>query len=548
MDECLVSGVDTAAIHLNDMNCFAVQNETNFIIESSWANGCGAVSSFEDDVFVFSNTLHFGRVISNGIVIGRSAAIAFSCKFNSIASVVSSYKSNNAPSSVTFSAGDDNYNVIDLATTFNFYKTAAYQETVDYNTHQTAVGNTLYAQISSSAMIPDTSIIVKNCSVSDDAIASSSVSLVENSCPIESVLDVTLKESNDSAARIEYKSFIFPESADSASMTITCDVQFCNSNDFDCLGGCNGPRDTNMVILLPQMADSYRISGDGKTKTSVTIDAPTDNYAFKRMHAIIKGDLYIFGGPLSTGSYRKIARMDGCSITETIFETLNGYTYRSASLAIDNGEKALICFPVGNVNGQECEIFDTTSSTATHSSQYAHWDGRLAFYKGKPLSVSGRETLNGKTTYLKIETFSELSGWETLSVNSPRDLIAPSLIGLENGALFMAGGYDLTLIAISNDIWILKDEVWTLSSSALKNRMRFGSALKIGNFIYLAYGDDETNLISVERLVVINDEVFLDRIIGSQATSTTDFPFYPIMFEVTTDNYFCDQQNLPPIS
>ena len=117
-----------------------------------------------------------------------------------------------------------NNNIIDFVFTFSFYETPAYETPVDYATKQTAVGNVLYGKIDAPAMIPDTAFVVKKCSVSDAAVEGSNLDLVENNCPIENGLGFAWGETTATDVKFQFMSFIFPDSADSAEMTLTCDV------------------------------------------------------------------------------------------------------------------------------------------------------------------------------------------------------------------------------------------------------------------------------------------------------------------------------------
>ena len=44
------------------------------------------------------------------------------------------------------------------------------------------------------------------------------------------------------------------------------------------------------------LREAFSFSFDGSTKTAATITAPTDFYVADSPHALIKGELYIFGG------------------------------------------------------------------------------------------------------------------------------------------------------------------------------------------------------------------------------------------------------------
>ena len=51
------------------------------------------------------------------------------------------------------------------------------------------------------------------------------------------------------------------------------------------------------ILVIPHSVDkSYLQSGDGSSQISATINAPKNNYATYAAHALVKGELHIFGG------------------------------------------------------------------------------------------------------------------------------------------------------------------------------------------------------------------------------------------------------------
>jgi hypothetical protein len=57
------------------------------------------------------------------------------------------------------------------------------------------------------------------------------------------------------------------------------------------------------ILVIPYLIDeSYLQSGDGTSQISATINAPINNYAHEAAHALVKGELHIFGG--YTDGYR----------------------------------------------------------------------------------------------------------------------------------------------------------------------------------------------------------------------------------------------------
>ena len=51
------------------------------------------------------------------------------------------------------------------------------------------------------------------------------------------------------------------------------------------------------ILVIPDLIDgSYLQSGDGSSQISATINAPGNYYATETTHALVKGELHIFGG------------------------------------------------------------------------------------------------------------------------------------------------------------------------------------------------------------------------------------------------------------
>ena len=51
------------------------------------------------------------------------------------------------------------------------------------------------------------------------------------------------------------------------------------------------------ILVIPYFIDkSYLQRGNGSSQISATINAPENNYAYEAAHALVKGELHIFGG------------------------------------------------------------------------------------------------------------------------------------------------------------------------------------------------------------------------------------------------------------
>ncbi|CAG5077711.1 Oidioi.mRNA.OKI2018_I69.PAR.g8794.t1.cds [Oikopleura dioica] len=291
----------------------------------------------------------------------------------------------------------------------------------------------------------------------------------------------------------------------------------------------NDPRNMNIFVLgFEYLADSYIFSGNGMTKNSATITPNFNNYAGYCPYAFVQGELYLFGG---VRDKHRIMKLQDCSFNELSIRLINGFTSDDGSaIQIENGQKAMVCFSA--TNWRNCEIFDTSSSVTTHSTRFTHWSGSLGYYRGQPTTVGSYEP----SGFQKVETYS-FSGWQNLP-DHPRNTYRHTLIGLESGAMLMLGGLDETIFTYSLEIWLLdtktqNDRYWRLIGS-LKKFVSFGSALKIGDFIYLVIGYNSANgVYPIERINIVNDIIVDTEVIGGH-----DFrSFYPVIFETTAD--FC---------
>ncbi|CAG5111067.1 Oidioi.mRNA.OKI2018_I69.chr2.g5403.t1.cds [Oikopleura dioica] len=93
---------------------------------------------------------------------------------------------------------------------------------------------------------------------------------------------------------------------------------------------------SEIFILVIRNSEAYVISGDGNSKVSATITAPNGNYFQSVQHALIRNQLYIFGG---SSDKRKIAVLEACSFKEKSERLLNDIDWASAALSIDDDSR-----------------------------------------------------------------------------------------------------------------------------------------------------------------------------------------------------------------
>ena len=170
------------------------------------------------------------------------------------------------------------------------------------------------------------------------------------------------------------------------------------------------------------LQDAFSISFDGSTKTGVSIKAPSNGYIGYAPHALVKNELFIFGGygdpkkviefamTIFENNFIQIAKFSGCEWHEQSTKLINNIDAGSAALSVENGEKALLCFP-DDSESKKCEVFDGTASVSTYSTFSRHWGGKLGLFKGQPTTVGNDGSSDDSNN---VETLS-YSGWLTLA-------------------------------------------------------------------------------------------------------------------------------------
>ncbi|CBY16246.1 unnamed protein product, partial [Oikopleura dioica] len=153
-------------------------------------------------------------------------------------------------------------------------------------------------------------------------------------------------------------------------------------------------------------------------------------------YALVKGVLYAFGG---TPNYKQIFKYEGCNWSDwkllpaTLQEDRG---FGSSALTMPSGEEALICFDHLSLS-TSCELFDGTKSEKLpfHSS-FTHSTGGLGLYQNQPATVGCYENKHNKAEALFD------FGWTALP-DHPLEIRSHSLVGLDNGAMLLLGGYAL---------------------------------------------------------------------------------------------------------
>ncbi|CAG5102927.1 Oidioi.mRNA.OKI2018_I69.chr1.g532.t1.cds [Oikopleura dioica] len=222
-----------------------------------------------------------------------------------------------------------------------------------------------------------------------------------------------------------------------------------------------------------------------------------------------------------------IGKLDGCNFVELSIRLNFRYYHDSAAVAFDDGAIALICFP-GYSPIESCEIFDLTSATPTHSTQYTHTYGKLGIYQGNPITVGSYYSSGTK----KVEVYNP-TGWFSMPDHT-RNIYAHTLTGLDDGSLILAGGYDMTQDSFSKNIWMLKNGSWDIIG-LMKMNYYLASAIRIESEIFIASGRPAENVgnYPVERIIFEDNQFIETNIIASHDSSN----YIPVLFAVEID--FC---------
>jgi len=191
-----------------------------------------------------------------------------------------------------------------------------------------------------------------------------------------------------------------------------------------------------------------------------------------------------------------------------------------AALSIENGQKVLVCFGEWDDTRKSCEIFDGSVTTPTFAAEYTHRSGELGLYNNQPATVGC-----GDAKHQKAETLSE-TGWTALPDFSLQ-ISHHSLVGLDNGAMLLLGGYDWGSDSAQTGIWQLKEDQWSRIGE-FSMPAYSGSTFAVSRSIYFfeAYSS------AIHRIDIDeNDELEAVEEIGIQPGSY----LRPILLQTTND-------------
>jgi len=274
------------------------------------------------------------------------------------------------------------------------------------------------------------------------------------------------------------------------------------------------PSEVSILVILNDLSASYLTSGDGRSKVAAKITAPSNSYTNSAKHALVNGQVHIFGGDTDN---RKIAKLDGCAFVELSARLSIDRDWLSEALSIESGSQALVCF---NYYSKTCEIFDGSTTVTTFEASYTHGIGGLGFYKSQPATVGCYSN-----KHKKAETMTS-TGWAALP-DHPEAWQSHSIIGLDDNSMLLLGGRIGS--TAQTGIWQLKENLWTRFGE-LTQANCIGSAFYSERSIYFFSGAPSPY--PNHRIDLTENEQIKEVVrIGNHAN---DY-YYPVLFQTSAD-------------
>ncbi|CAG5078114.1 Oidioi.mRNA.OKI2018_I69.PAR.g8904.t1.cds [Oikopleura dioica] len=299
----------------------------------------------------------------------------------------------------------------------------------------------------------------------------------------------------------------------------------CNSR---CPRGCpcdDGYNCQGFYMLLSQYStkNTYILSADGHFKENRYFSTPHANFLNYAGHAILNGEVFLFGG--SQNRY-KIGKISGCELIDTGKRLINSFgTDYGATVTIPEvKDEVVIC--AGASSADKCEGFDGETSFSLSNLMVKHEFACMATYQTQAVIVAG-----GNTNTVELLA---VTGWQNEPVFPGGTVKRLSCVSVGDG-LITTGGYTEETSSHLKNVYLFRDERWTVAGQ-LQNNFNYHSMLFHENY-FIAFGGND--FYAVERAewngeAVVSSETFFTHE-GSQHR--------PIIFETTPDTCkeFCSE-------
>ena len=110
------------------------------------------------------------------------------------------------------------------------------------------------------------------------------------------------------------------------------------------------------MVIVGDLSKSYISNGDGSSKKTVQLSAPSNDYAHLARSAVVQGKLHLFGGDTDNKRVsliftknlfnHKIARLDGCFLVELPYKLNSDMRFGHAALSISDNSEGKNRFPL----------------------------------------------------------------------------------------------------------------------------------------------------------------------------------------------------------
>lgn len=240
IDKCAVPGVDPSKIHLRstESSCAAIEEDADSWKIFTGFFDCGTKLSFSEDKFALQNTLMIGNCIKEGLIVSRKYEIDFTCSYNNVAEASASIRASNVlHKGITFDINDAQPTDFSFDFELEFYENDEFNTKADLVNGAVQPGSLLFGKVAPTSIGESLEFSVRKCTVEDKNIGQSLAIL--DTCPLEAVnFEFKESQSDQTAVKFSFQSFVFPTSADDTVIDVSCKVNICQKNSLECLKLC----------------------------------------------------------------------------------------------------------------------------------------------------------------------------------------------------------------------------------------------------------------------------------------------------------------------
>jgi len=270
---------------------------------------------------------------------------------------------------------------------------------------------------------------------------------------------------------------------------------------------------------------STMVASDGELADNRFYETPAGNsnygYLYLAGYEMLKGNLYVFGGAVSTN---QISILVDCEIKPITATLQYGFQSNSGAIATLPGIKneVFLCFYASPYT--KCEEFDGEMSELNPAlTTNSHRYGAIAVY-GTGLLAVGSNTSNARN---KVELLNIGGGWQAVA-DHPRSIQNPGIVAVDEGVLTLGGyQYDTSPNGAITEVYLFKDLEWNMVGR-LSHAANYNSVIRNGqNIINVpGYGSRYVESLSWDGYAL------------GLSSDILEMPFdvyYPILFNAAPD-------------